>query len=272
MYQVIATDLDGTLLNSEHQIDPFTVATLQELEARGLRFVIATGRHFRDVTGIRDVLGIRPYLITSNGARVHDVHDVPIHAQDLPPEIVRRLIAPDITGTHRRVIVNLFVDDAWLIDREAPELLTFHQDSGFCYDVMNLAAHDGYGVAKVLYIGDPVDLGALERNLACCFGDALYVTYSLPNCLEVMAASVSKGRALAFVLGQLGVRPECCVAFGDNMNDVDMLESVGYPFMMGNANPGLIARLPHVPRIGHNFEAAVAHHLRSLFTSQHQPA
>jgi hydroxymethylpyrimidine pyrophosphatase-like HAD family hydrolase len=45
MYKVIATDLDGTLLNADHQVDPFTVATVRKLESDGLRFVIATGRH-----------------------------------------------------------------------------------------------------------------------------------------------------------------------------------------------------------------------------------
>ena len=56
MYKVIATDLDGTLLNADHQVDPFTVATVRKLESDGLRFVIATGRHYCDVAGIRDVL------------------------------------------------------------------------------------------------------------------------------------------------------------------------------------------------------------------------
>ena len=48
-------------------------------------------------------------------------------------------------------------------------------------------------------------------------------------------------------------------------NDIDLLETAGHPFMMNNANPDLIARLPSVPRIGNNFEAGVAHHLRKLF-------
>ena len=58
-------------LNADHQVDPFTVATVRKLESDGLHFVIATGRHYCDVAGIRDLLGIRPYLITSNGARIH---------------------------------------------------------------------------------------------------------------------------------------------------------------------------------------------------------
>ena len=97
------------------------------------------------------------------------------------------------------------------------------------------------------------------------FGDALYITYSLPDCLEVMVAGVSKGRALRVVLERLDVDAANCIAFGDNMNDIDLLETAGHPFMMNNANPDLIKRLPHVPRIGNNFEAGVAHHLRKLF-------
>jgi Cof subfamily protein (haloacid dehalogenase superfamily) len=253
------------LLNSDHQVDPFTVQTVRRLEAQGLNFVIATGRHYRDVAGIRDVLGIRPYLITSNGARVHDPQDRKILGEDIEPSIVRRLVRPEIVGTSGRVIVSLFADDSWLIDRPAPELLVLHQDSGFGYEVIDMARHDGGHIAKVLYIGAADALAEVAANLARVFGDALYVTYSLHDCLEVMANNVSKGRALQFVLDRLNLPAAHCIAFGDNMNDIDLLQTAGHPFMMNNANPALIERLPDVPRIGNNFEAGVAHHLRALF-------
>lgn len=266
MYKLVATDLDGTLLNSNHQLDPFTVATVRRLERAGVQFVIATGRHYCDVAGIRDVLGIRPYLVTSNGARVHAPDDTMIHSRNLSREAVRRLVQPDIVGAHGRVIVNLFADTAWFIDRDAPELLAFHQDSGFRYEIIDISAHDGGDIAKVLYIGEPADLAAIAQRLAREFGDALYVTYSLPDCLEVMTSDVSKGRALQYVLDRLQMEASHCVAFGDNMNDIDLLETAGHPFMMNNANPDLIMRLPNVPRIGNNFEAGVAHQLRKLFS------
>jgi Cof subfamily protein (haloacid dehalogenase superfamily) len=264
MYPVIATDLDGTLLNSNHQLDPFTVQTFRELESRGVRFIIATGRHYRDVVGIRQTLGIDAYLITSNGARIHAPDNERIYSRDIHADAVRRLVQPDLAGSER-VIVNLFADDAWLIDRHAPHLLVFHQDSGFNYEVMDLRGHDGEDIAKVLYIGEPTDLKVTAANIEREFGDSVYVTYSLPDCLEVMTSDVSKGRALRFVLDRLKVDAADCVAFGDNMNDIDLLETAGHPFMMGNANPDLIARLPKVPRVGNNFEAGVARQLRLLF-------
>jgi Cof subfamily protein (haloacid dehalogenase superfamily) len=264
MYSIIATDLDGTLLNSDHQVDPFTVETVRELEARGVRFIIATGRHYRDVVGIRKVLGIDAYLITSNGARIHAPDNERIYARDIAPAAVRRLVQPGLAGSER-VIVNLFADDAWLIDRHAPELLAFHQDSGFDYDVMDLREHDGENIAKVLYIGEQDDLKVTAANLEREFNDSIYVTYSASDCLEVMTSDVSKGRALRFVLDRLDIDTAHCVAFGDNMNDIGLLETAGRPFMMNNANPALIKRLPNVPRTGNNFEAGVAHQLRALF-------
>ena len=265
MYSIIATDLDGTLLNNDHQVDPFTVETVRELEAQGVRFIIATGRHYRDVVGIRMVLGINAYLITSNGARIHAPDNERIYARDITPSAVRRLVQPDLAGSER-VIVNLFADDAWLIDRHAPNLLEFHQDSGFNYDVMDLRQHDGENIAKVLYIGEPDDLKVTAANLEREFGDSIYVTFSMPDCLEVMTSDVSKGRALKFVLNRLDIDTAHCVAFGDNMNDIDLLETAGRPFMMKNANPDLAKLLPNIPRTGNNFEAGVAHQLRSLFS------
>lgn len=133
---------------------------------------------------------------------------------------------------------------------------------------MDLREHDGENIAKVLYIGEPEDLKETAANLEREFGDSLYVTYSLPDCLEVMTSDVSKGRALRFVLDRLDADSAQCVAFGDNMNDIDLLETAGHRFMMNNANPDLIKRLPNVPRIGNNFEVGVAHQIRKLFDIQ----
>jgi Cof subfamily protein (haloacid dehalogenase superfamily) len=221
------------------------------------------------VIGIRDVLGIDAYLITSNGARIHAPDNERIYERNIDPAAVRRLVQPDLAGSEH-VIVNLFADDAWLIDRHAPELLAFHQDSGFDYDVMDLREHDGANIAKVLYIGEPKDLQVTGANLEREFGESVYVTYSQPDCLEVMTSDVSKGRALRFVLDRLAIDTAQCVAFGDNMNDIDLLETAGRPFMMNNANPDLVKRLPNIPRTGNNFEAGVAHQLRELFGLKHE--
>ena len=262
MYQVIASDLDGTLLDADHTVDQFTATTLRELEARGVPIVLATGRHYCDVRGIRDVLGVRAYLVTSNGARVHDPDNRLMHKEDIDPAVARQLMQPDFsTGTH----LNAYLDEAWLAEEHADWLAELHQDSGFTFDVVDLRNHSGEGIGKILYIGEHEHLLGLEARLAEQFGNTLYVTFSMPDCLEVMAPTVSKGHALQVVLDELGIPAAHCVAFGDGLNDIFLLKTAGFPFMMGNAAPRLIATLPDVPRIGNNSEAAVAHKLRELF-------
>ncbi|UXY16897.1 Cof-type HAD-IIB family hydrolase [Chitiniphilus purpureus] len=262
MYQLIATDLDGTLLSPDHTVPPHTAQTLRDLQARGLRFAIATGRHYCDVRGIRDVLGIEAYLITSNGARVHDPHNRQIHAENIDPALVRALVQPKFAaGTS----LNLYLDETWLIGEPNEDLLRYHQDSGFTYEVADIPSIDGEGVAKILYVSAHAHLLALEARLLAEFDDTLYVTFSALDCLEVMAPTVSKGHALTVVMDELGIAAADCIAFGDNLNDLEMLQTAGHPFLMGNANPRLVAQLPGVPQIGSNTEGGVALHLRTLF-------
>ncbi|MBV1775350.1 Cof-type HAD-IIB family hydrolase [Burkholderiaceae bacterium DAT-1] len=262
MYQLIASDLDGTLLNADHNVDSFTAATLQQLDAQGVRFVIATGRHYLDVRGIRDVLGIRAWLISSNGARVHDGEDRLVLSGDIAPDIARQLLQPDIAaGAH----LNVYLDDAWLAEGHGDWMGDMYDDSGFTYQIANLQAHSGEGIAKVLYVGDHDHLLTIEAKLNARFGDQLYVTFSLHDCLEVMAAGVSKGHALKAVLNALTIHPQQCAAFGDGANDIHLLEAAGHPFVMANASARLVAAVPHARQIGHHAEAGVAHFLRDAF-------
>ncbi|MBP4049251.1 Cof-type HAD-IIB family hydrolase [Chromobacterium violaceum] len=261
-YRFIASDLDGTLLDPHHAVTQLTAETLQSLERRGVRFALATGRHYLDVRGIRQALGVRAHLITSNGARVHDPDDALIYRQDIAAELVRAISQPAFADG---AIVNFYRDDEWLISEPCRELLDMHKDSGLVYRVDDLARHDGAGVAKVLYIAPHQRLLALERKLRERFGDRLYITFSLEHCLEVMAAGVSKGQALQLVLAKLGIPAAACLAFGDGQNDVELLQAAGHPRVMGNAHPRLSDMLPQACRIGSHAESGVALHLRQLF-------
>ena len=75
MYKAVISDLDGTLLNNQHQISEFTKNTLKTLVDQGIKFVVATGRHIVDVQGIRQTMGFECDLITSNGALVSAADD-----------------------------------------------------------------------------------------------------------------------------------------------------------------------------------------------------
>jgi Cof subfamily protein (haloacid dehalogenase superfamily) len=262
VYQIIASDLDGTLLDGNHMVDAFTSDTLCQLAGQGLHFVLATGRHFLDVKGIRAALGIRAHLITSNGASIHDPDDQQIYSKYLDPQLVQALAQAEFAAGSR---LNFYLNDSWLIDQPNARLLSMHKDSGFTYQVCDLAAHDGQNVEKVLYVAEHAQLLQIEQRIKARFDSIASITFSSETCLEVMAPGVSKGSALQQVLDRLKLKAEHCLAFGDGQNDVEMLQLAGHPRIMGVAHPRLVSSLPHATRISSNLDAGVARHLRQLF-------
>ncbi|TCP11141.1 hypothetical protein EV683_11558 [Crenobacter luteus] len=257
MYAAIACDLDGTLLNAANAVSAFTADTLREAARRGARLVIATGRHVADARAVAEALGVPASLITTNGARVHDADGALLYRDDVAAEQVRELVQPALA---RGTMVSLYRDDGRLCCRHDGYVHRYDDDFGEPH--ATLAQHPGDGVAKVMYTGHPARLAEIETAIRARFGDTVALTYSQIDFLEVMAPGVSKGRALTRLLARHGVEPADCAAFGDGLNDLDMLGCVGHPFRMANANPRLAELLPGVPEAGHHHEDGVAHALR----------
>lgn len=263
MFKVVVSDLDGTLLNNQHQISPHTRRTLHRLTERGIRFIVATGRHHIDVQSIRDTLGLDIFLITANGAVVHDKQDNCIYNQTIPPQLAQELVEierlPDID-------LHLYQGDEWLVEAESPELLAYHKDSGFTYRVVDPVALDKQGINKIFYTGEHPDLVELENRLLTYFGDCLSIAFSTPTCLEAMPKGVNKGNAVKAVLELNGYRLQDAIAFGDGMNDFEMLSMAGRGVVMGNAHSRLKDALPGHPQALTNDEDGVAEYLTQLFS------
>ncbi|MFY0991507.1 Cof-type HAD-IIB family hydrolase [Halomonas sp. C05BenzN] len=260
--RLIVSDLDGTLLGADHDLHSQTIETLRSLAGRGHHLAFASGRHFRDMLAFRERVGVPVHVISTNGAYLHGPDDRLVAARHLEAGLARELIALE---RHSSVRLNLYRDEEWLIDAPAPELLAMHAHTGFGYRVAGPGELHGEGVGKVLYIGEPRRLAGLEASVRERHGERLHVTYSTAYSLEVMAGGVNKGSALASLLEALGLGPEACLAFGDNLNDTEMLRLAGEAHVMANAHPELAERVPRARRIGHHDEAAVAGRLRERF-------
>ncbi|WP_340481032.1 Cof-type HAD-IIB family hydrolase [Vibrio anguillarum] len=260
---IVASDLDGTLLAPNHQLSEFTKQTLQALHQKGFTFIFATGRHHVDVAGIRQLAGIPAYMITSNGARVHDQHDNLMYSKNVPQELVQPVI--DVFKQNPDIFVHIYQDESWLLNKEDETLRDFHEESGFSYQVFDVNNAPTEGVAKIFFTHPAQDhelLAQFEERLNDIFGDKLNVAFSTPWCLEVMAAEVSKGDALKAVAESLNLTLDNCIAFGDGMNDVEMLSMAGKGLVMGTSHQKVFNALPNNTVIGSNAEDAVAHYLR----------
>lgn len=261
MIKAIVSDLDGTLLNSHHRLGNFTHEVLEKLVARGLKLILASGRPWADVEAIRQQINTEMFLITSNGARVHDRDGHCVFRHDLPVSVAEQLWALQQPDCH----INVYRDNDWLVRKANPELLKYHKDSGFTYQVIDQQDFNGEHAAKIFWIGEPAALKQVEHKIREQFASQVAVAYSSPLSLEVMAASVSKGEALKLVAEAKGIETAQILAFGDGQNDLEMLQEAGEGIRMGNAHPKLNEALPHLPQIGSHEEEAVARYLAERF-------
>ena len=87
--KVVISDLDGTLLNSDHTISAYTKSVFKELHQQDYLIIVATGRHHMDAMAIIDSLEFPVYLVTSNGARIHSPKKELLYSFDMESDAVK---------------------------------------------------------------------------------------------------------------------------------------------------------------------------------------
>lgn len=263
MYKAVICDLDGTLLNSKHTISEYTKTIISKIHAKGVKVFIATGRHHRDAVAFKRMLGLDSFLITSNGAKIHDEHDNEIFSHNIPADLASEIISfPMGEEFHRSIYQN----DLWFVEEELEEAEEFHKESGFTHTKKDFNEISGEEVTKFFYIcNDSEKLRTFEEGVIEKFKGKLNVTLSQINCLELMQRGVSKGTAIKEILAKEGISIGEAVAFGDGLNDLDMLSTVGKGLIMGNCNYKLQEALPDHEVIETNDEDGVAKYLAELF-------
>ena len=245
LVRLIATDLDGTLLRSDHETD--SVPTRRALGAArdaGITIVLVSARGPVGVGKVADLIGCEGHAICSNGALVVDLvsREVVRHrplAADVAAQIVRALRArlPDVCFAAE--IEGVFAlepafEGAW--DWEPP--------AGTRYaDALELVA---VPVTKLIardVTCSVAELAAAAREVA---GDAAVPAVAGEWVVEISAAGVNKAAALQELAADLGVESADVVAFGDYLNDLPMLEWAGRSIAPANAHPEVLARVDEV--------------------------
>ena len=121
-FKVIISDLDGTLLNNEHQISEYTMTVFQQLHDEKYLIIVATGRHHLDAMPLLESLGCPFYLVTSNGARIHSPTKELIYSFDIKSEAIKSILDLDIAPEFTTV---LFKEKVWQTNRENKKLNSF---------------------------------------------------------------------------------------------------------------------------------------------------
>lgn len=250
--RLIALDMDGTLLRSDHYTVPQeNVEAIRDADAAGIRVCISTGRMLEDASDFIHRLGLPCMIIAGNGARASD--------GPLPEGriLLRHSLAPDDAHAALDIlmrcglVINGFEDGL---------VSTVRRDSGWVYHLVKrglIGARYGEasireaadrGIMKIFAVAagsggdgavDPrVELARKEIRHALAH---LQITSSAPDNIEIMPPGAGKGAALSHMARRFGLARENVMAVGDAQNDLSMLEYAFHSVAMGNASPEIKA-------------------------------
>ena len=238
-YRLLVLDVDGTLLNSEHQISKRTVMTLRKVQQMGVQVVLSSGRPTYGILPLAKILDLASYggyIIPYNGSQIIDMRDGRV--------LFEKRITPDMVPYVERKA-----------DQYGFDLMTYAEDvvvtnNGQNDHVINEAAINGMKLSAVedlsisidfnpsklvLVSDDPGSIDELEQRWEKRLSGTLDVMRSEDFYLEVVPSGVSKANTLGVLLEMLGVKTEEVIAMGDGVSDVGMIQQAALGIAMGNA-------------------------------------
>ncbi|MGP0017647.1 MAG: Cof-type HAD-IIB family hydrolase [Candidatus Sulfotelmatobacter sp.] len=251
--RLLATDIDGTLLNPQFQISDGDLMALRRAHAAGIEIVLVTGRRHTFALPIAKQLGFDLWLISSNGAVTRSLAGETFHRDLMPAELCRQLC-----GAMQEFRGNTVLT----FDQETKGAIVLERLDELGASIRRWLEKNMEYIEFVVplekaLVSDPVQAmfcGTMARmRLALealgrvgMDGTVTVLRTEYPerdlSMIDVLNAGCSKGHALERWAAHRGYRREQVMAVGDNHNDVEMLEFAGHPVIMGNACEELRSR------------------------------
>lgn len=247
---LVASDVDGTLLDPAERITDRTARVISRVLAEGIPFVLVSGRPPRWIPRVAQAAGLTGYAVCANGASVYDIgRDEVLHVQDLTPlqlqDVVRAVeaVLPDIRVAAERTAVGRHQPEPFAIEPGFRNPWGNPNGETDSPDLAPRAEVVGKPATKLLVRHPGMTSAQMAEVMANVLGDMdLEITYSSNSGLiEVSASGVTKASGLEWVCRELSVEAERVVAFGDMPNDVPMLGWAGHGVAMANAHEDLLA-------------------------------
>jgi hypothetical protein len=233
---LVASDLDGTLLPPSLEFLPQTTAGVQDLRAAGVPFVVCTGRMFKSARHVLARLGLTTGpIVCYQGALLADLstgewsRHLPI-AADMAAEVV-------LAMRELRRHVNVYVGDELYVEQNDDWARRYAEYAEVGLNVVpDLLAVVTTPPTKIVVSADPDDVTKLLPGLQARWDGRLYVTRSLPHFIEISDPQATKSAALAYLCERLPAARERTVACGDGWNDVDMMRWAGLGVAVAEAS------------------------------------
>lgn len=235
-YSIVFLDIDGTLLNTRHQVMPCTLDRLQNLHRRGVPLILCSARPPKGVTLVARQVGVQGPKACYNGGLIFDEYSTIL--RDVGIDIRQAMeFKRFVAERFPELVVSAYLYDVWLCDDPEHPLIRQEAEISGCSPLqgsLEQAASAAGHVHKLLCMGDAMGIRALQTEVQKAFPQ-LTAMRSKPEYLEILSPESTKGSAAKVLLQHYGLEPEAAVAFGDSDVDADMLRYCGLGVAMGNA-------------------------------------
>ncbi len=243
--KLIAADLDGTLLNTQKRFSPDLFKVIHELRERGIYFAPASGRQYYNLREMFAPIADELSYISENGTMVCDGIKI-VSFDEMSPNEVQRIIenARELEGVNAILSCR---GGAYYEEKEDEVFLKnmslYYARRVYVSDLVTVALSEP--VCKVALFGSNL----AERCIIPAFHsfkETSQIALSGADWVDLMRPGMSKGKAVTTLRKQLGFGFDECMAFGDYLNDLELIQSVGESYAMDNAHPDLKAAAKHI--------------------------
>ncbi|MDO4330858.1 MAG: HAD family hydrolase [Lachnospiraceae bacterium] len=235
MIKLIASDIDGTLVrDGENTLNPELYDEILRLRAKGIQFVAASGRQWHSIERIFDPIKEKIFYVSDNGAYVG------CHGRNLFLTTIDRQLVMDLVRDIRAcedLDVMVSGPDVVYLDTDDQEFISWLENS-YRFEVKrvdDITKVEDQFIKVSAYRKHNVEEGA--RAIREKYQDRLKLTISGDMWMDCMAKDVNKGAAIRQIQESLEILPEETMAFGDQLNDMEMLGRAYYSYAIGNARP-----------------------------------
>lgn len=229
---LVVSDIDGTLITSNHEVTPATKRVALELRLNGIHLCLASARPPRSIKPFAKELGVRAPLAAFNGALIQLPDDQILAASVVAPNITQRIKS---IATHLGLDVWLYDQKDWWVSMRTPFVDREAQTAGFLPRTEGYPAQLKRENVKLTVAGtSDVILKAMER-IRGEMGSIVTVSRSKPRFLDVTAFGWDKAAVVQRLANLTGLTPKHIAAIGDGPNDVGMFKQAGLSIAMGQA-------------------------------------
>jgi len=277
--KLIATDLDGTLLNEKGEISKENIQAIKKAMDEGIEFIVATGRSYDAACKPLHAAGLSAPVISLNGANTFALDRTMLHSISMEKPVAKKIqqlseqkdiyieffTNNGIYSKSRSYFVEVMVDVMKTANPEVPETriredakqrlqdeqVTFIENFDDLYTMKNLEVYKILGFSlekeKLIHIHNQL---VEEETLAITSSGAINIEFN--------HVDAQKGLALETVAKSMSIEMQDVMTLGDNFNDASMLQMAGRGVAMGNAEPEIKAMCNYTTKANDEHGVAVA--------------